>query len=127
MWELTNEARRKAGLPPMALDPRLNASAQEKANDMAVRDYYGHESPEGVKGAALVFKHMPGKCQYASENLTTLLVPISYSRKAIDGWMSSTKGHREAILDTRYDSVGFGVAKDKHGNSHVVQHFCQPK
>lgn len=127
MWELTNEARRKAGLPPVALDPRLNASAQEKANDMAVRDYYGHKSPEGVEGYSLVYNHAPGRCQYASENLTILLVPTSYSREAIDGWMTSTKGHREAILDKRYDLVGFGVAKDKHGNSLVVQHFCQLK
>ena len=70
---------------------------------------------------------MPGKCRYAGENLANILLPDSNSRKAIDGWMSSTKGHREAILDKEYDSVGFGVAKDKYGNSLIVQHFCDLK
>lgn len=125
MLELTNEERRKAGLHLLALDQRLNASAQEKANDMQTRDYYGHESPDGVKGFSLVFKHMPDKCRYTGENLAHQLVPTSNSRNPIDGWMSSTKGHREAILDKRYDLVGFGVAKDKYGNSLIVQHFCE--
>ena len=125
MLELVNKERVKVGVAPLKIDERLNASAQEKADDMQKRDYYGHESPDGIEGFSLVFRHMPGKCRYASENLATLLVPISNSRKAIDGWMSSTKGHREAILDKKYDLVGFGIAKDKHGNSLVVQHFCE--
>lgn len=125
MLELVNKERVKVGVAPLKIDERLNASAQEKADDMQARDYYGHESPDGIEGFSLVFRHMPGKCRYASENLATLLVPISNSRKAIDGWMSSTKGHREAILDKKYDLVGFGIAKDKHGNSLVVQHFCE--
>ena len=125
MLELVNKERTKVGAAPLKLDERLNASAQEKADDMQNRDYYGHKSPDGIEGFSLVFKHMPGKCRYASENLAILLVSISNSREAIDGWMSSTKGHREAILDKKYDLVGFGVAKNKYGNSLVVQHFCE--
>ena len=127
MLELVNQERAKVGVAPLKLDERLNASAQEKANDMQNRDDYGHESPEGVKGFSLVFKHMPDKCQYAGENLATLLVPTSNSRIAIDTWMHSTKGHREAIIDKKYDLVGFGVSKDKYGSSLVVQHFCELK
>ncbi len=125
MLELVNKERAKVGAAPLKLDERLNASAQEKANDMQNRDYYGHESPDGIEGYSLVFKHMPNRCRYASENLAILLVSISNSRETIDGWMSSTKGHREAILDKKYDLVGFGVAKNKYGNSLVVQHFCE--
>ena len=127
MLELVNKERAKVGAAPLKLDERLNASAQEKANDMQNCDYYGHVSPEGTRGTLFVFKHMPSKCQYAGENLANILVPDSNSRKAIDGWMSSTKGHREAILDKDYDLVGFGVSKDKYGNSLVVQHFCELK
>ena len=127
MLELVNQERAKVGVAPLKLDERLNASAQEKADDMQNRGYYGHGSPEGTRGTLFVFKHMPGKCRYAGENLANILLPDSNSRKAIDGWMSSTKGHREAILDKEYDSVGFGVAKDKYGNSLIVQHFCDLK
>lgn len=124
MLELVNQERAKVGAAPLKLDERLNASAQEKADDMQNRDYYGHVSPEGVRGTLFVFKHMPSKCQYAGENLANILIPDSNSRNPISTWMSSTKGHREAILDKGYDLVGFGIAKDKYGNSLIVQHFC---
>ena len=124
MLELVNEERAKVGAAPLKLDERLNASAQEKADDMQNRDYYGHVSPEGTRGTLFVFKHMPSKCRYAGENLANILVPDSNSRNPISTWMSSTKGHREAILDKDYDLVGFGIAKDKYGNSLIVQHFC---
>ena len=124
MLELVNEERAKVGVAPLKLDERLNASAQEKADDMQNRDYYGHVSPEGTRGTLFVFKHMPSKCRYAGENLANILVPDSNSRNPISTWMSSNKGHREAILDKGYDLVGFGVSKDKYGNSLIVQHFC---
>ena len=124
MLELVNEERAKVGVAPLRLDERLNASAQEKADDMQNRDYYDHKSPDGTEGYSLVFKHMPNKCRYASENLANILIPDSNSRNPISTWMSSTKGHREAILDKDYDLVGFGIAKDKYGNSLIVQHFC---
>lgn len=124
MLELVNQERAKVGAEPLKLDERLNASAQEKADDMQNRDYYGHVSPEGTRGTLFVFKHMPSKCRYAGENLANILVPDSNSRNPISTWMSSTKGHREAILDKDYDLVGFGIAKDKYGNSLIVQHFC---
>lgn len=124
MLELVNQERAKVGVAPLKLDERLNASAQEKADDMQNRDYYGHVSPEGTRGTIFVFKHMPSKCRYAGENLANILVPDSNSRNPISTWMSSTKGHREAILDKDYDLVGFGIAKDKYGNSLIVQHFC---
>ena len=124
MLELVNQERAKVGVAPLKLDERLNASAQEKADDMQNRDYYDHKSPDGIEGYSLVFKHMPNKCRYASENLANILIPDSNSRNPISTWMSSTKGHREAILDKNYDLVGFGIAKDKYGNSLIVQHFC---
>lgn len=124
MLELVNQERAKVGAAPLKLDERLNASAQEKADDMQNRDYYGHVSPEGTRGTLFVFKHVPSKCRYAGENLANILVPDSNSRNPISTWMSSTKGHRGAILDKDYDLVGFGIAKDKYGNSLIVQHFC---
>lgn len=124
MLELVNQERAKVGAAPLKLDERLNASAQEKADDMQNRDYYDHKSPDGIEGYSLVFKHMPNRCRYASENLANILIPDSNSRNTISTWMSSTKGHREAILDKDYDLVGFGIAKDKYGNSLIVQHFC---
>ena len=114
MLELVNQERAKVGVAPLRLDERLNASAQEKADDMQNRGYYGHVSPEGTRGTLFVFKHMPSKCRYAGENLAEVSNTDSKfgsSRFTIDNWMHSTKGHREAILDAKYSLVGFGVSK----------------
>lgn len=58
MLELVNQERAKVGVAPLRLDERLNASAQEKADDMQNRDYYDHKSPDSIEGYSLVFKHM---------------------------------------------------------------------
>lgn len=128
MLELVNQERAKVGVAPLKLDERLNASAQEKADDIQNRGYYDHKSPDGIEGYSLVFKHMPSKCRYASENLAEVSTTDSKfgsSRFTIDNWMHSTKGHREAILDAKYSLVGFGISKQGY-DLIVVQHFCQP-
>ncbi len=127
--ELVNKERTKVGVAPLKLDERLNASAQEKADDMQNRDYYDHKSPDGIEGYSLVFKHMPNRCRYASENLAKVSSAdgkVGNSRFTIDNWMRSTKGHREAILDAKYSLVGFGISKQGY-DLIVVQHFCELK
>ena len=83
MLELVNQERAKVGAALLKLDERLNASAQEKADDMQNRDYYGHVSPEGTRGTLFVFKHIPSKCRYAGENLANILIPDSNSRNPV--------------------------------------------
>lgn len=129
MLELVNQERTKVGVAPLRLDERLNASAQEKADDMQNRDYYDHKSPDSIEGYSLVFKHMQNRCRYASENLAKVSTAdgkIGNSRFTIDNWMRSTKGHREAILDAKYSLVGFGISKQGY-DLIVVQHFCELK
>ena len=129
MLELVNQERAKVGAAPLKLDERLNASAQEKADDMQNRGYYDHKSPDSIEGYSLVFKHMQNRCRYASENLAKVSTAdgkIGNSRFTIDNWMRSTKGHREAILDAKYSLVGFGISKQGY-DLIVVQHFCELK
>ena len=129
MLELVNQERAKVGAAPLRLDERLNASAQEKADDMQNRGYYDHKSPDSIEGYSLVFKHMQNRCRYASENLAKVSTAdgkVGNSRFTIDNWMRSTKGHREAILDAKYSLVGFGISKQGY-DLIVVQHFCELK
>ena len=129
MLELVNQERAKVGVAPLRLDERLNASAQEKADDMQNRDYSDHKSPDSIEVYSLVFKHMQNRCRYASENLAKVSTAdgkIGNSRFTIDNWMRSTKGHREAILDAKYSLVGFGISKQGY-DLIVVQHFCELK
>ncbi len=120
--ELVNKERAKVGAAPLKLDERLNASAQEKADDMISRNYRDHLSPEGVHGYELVFKHTGGECRHAGENLAWRTDnTVGTTRSAFNWWMSS-KPHRKAIQDSKYTKTGIGINKDI-----VVQHFCELK
>ncbi|MGC8839662.1 MAG: CAP domain-containing protein, partial [Anaerolineae bacterium] len=45
--ELTNQARREAGLPPLKLNETLQAVALAHAQDMAEHDFVGHVGSDG--------------------------------------------------------------------------------
>jgi len=120
MLELVNQERAKVGAAPLKLDERLNASAQEKADDMQNRDYYGHVSPEGVHGYSLAENRTKGSCGLVGENIIKNRYDAN-SQNTINGWMNS-EPHRKAILDSRYTKTGFGISKGS-----IVQHFCEEK
>ncbi len=120
--ELVNQERQRVGVKPLEVDPRINTSAQEKADDMVNRNYRDHVSPEGMHGYELVFKHTGGECRRAGENLTWRTDNSSdTSRDAFNWWMSS-EPHRKALQNPKYTKTGIGVK-----NGVVVQHFCELK
>ena len=119
--ELVNKERARIGVAPLEVDPRINASAQEKADDMVNRNYRDHVSPEGVHGYELVFKHTGGECRHAGENLAWRTDNTVGTTQSAFNWWISSKPHRKAIQDPKYTKTGIGINKDV-----VVQHFCQP-
>lgn len=119
--ELVNEERKRIGVPPLMVDPRLVASAQEKADDMQNRDYRAHRSPDGVHGYEIARRHTGYDCSYLGENLSwTIDKNTGTSQSAFDGWMSS-EPHRKALQDARYATTGIATNREVS-----VQHFCIP-
>lgn len=113
LYKRTNQEREKRGIAPLKLDTRLNQSAKMKAEDMQKYDYFDHKNPLTNKhGYSYIFE-IWSECLHASENLNENSIgdPI--------GDLMTSKPHRAAILDPRYESVGFAIV-DKY----VVQHFC---
>lgn len=101
----TNEERIAGGLSGLGLNAKLNQAAQAKANDMAARDYWSHNTPEG--DAPWVFISNAGyQYKSAGENLA---YGFDSSTEAIIGWMNSP-GHKANIMNTGYTEVGFGMA-----------------
>lgn len=124
LLKLTNDERSKKGLAPLKIDQRLNNSAQQVAQDMHDRDYFTHFDPVTNKPHTdIIWAHTgTDVCSYVSENISyTGDDGYSTANTAINWWMNSTK-HREAILDQRYDTVGFGI-----DGKYVAQHFCDAK
>lgn len=118
IFTLVNAERTQRGLKPLIRDTRLDASAQTKADDMYINNYFGHVSPStGVHGYENID---PKLCSYRSENLTETYVGETgnLSEKSVESWIKSTS-HREAILNPQYSLTGVAVSGNK-----VVQHFC---
>ncbi|MEU5433525.1 CAP domain-containing protein [Streptomyces sp. NPDC020719] len=107
---LANTERAKAGCSPLKADSRLNSSAQEHADDMAARNYYEHDTPEGKNAgdrmtAAGYDWHKWGENIHRS--------PKS-PEAAMHDWMNSP-GHRANILDCGFKDIGVGVNLSDNG------------
>jgi uncharacterized protein YkwD len=122
IFQLTNEARHKNGLPALDWDSDLAANAREKSDDMLKNNYFSHTSPEGKtlkdrfqeeKPASIKNISRIGENIYMGAKLDYTTDVKTQARLVVDGWMTSP-GHRRNILDPKYSYLGVGVsAKDK--------------
>lgn len=115
----TNTQRVQHGLGQLALSATLSQAAQAKANDMASRNYWSHNTPDGQE--PWVFISQVGY-QYTSAG-ENLAYGFDSSEQTLVGWMNSP-GHKANILNTNYTEVGFGIANSENyqgnGNQTVV-------
>jgi hypothetical protein len=121
----TNEVRAKNGVAGLKLDPLLSRAAQAKAEDMAARGYFAHQTPDGrtpwdwIEGAGYDFLA-------AAENLA---VGYPTDDGLISAWMES-EGHRHNLLNQKYTDVGIGIARGRYKGQEtifVVQMFGKPR
>ncbi len=122
--ELTNQERSGAGQKPLEKDERLMKAAQQKAEDMAAKSYFSHQSPSGwdpkdwIESSGYVWKRCGENTAFNYETPEELLA----------GWMSSA-GHRANILSQRFEEIGVGLAVgDYNGKTGIfaVQMFASP-
>jgi len=117
LLKAVNKERHDAGVPVLAIDTRLNNSAQKKADEMFITGVYGHVNSKGVRGYTYAEQATDFTCDTVSENLVWDTGTLSLE-DAMASWMNSP-AHRDAILDAKYSLTGFGIA-----NNIAVQHFC---
>jgi hypothetical protein len=122
---LTNQARKDAGLPELKLNNLLNQAAVGKANDMLSKEYFAHESPTNVT-PWYWFKQAGYNYAYAGENLA---MDFFTSEDTMKAWLASPS-HKKNILNSNYKEIGIGIAKGNFKGAStiiVVQHFAAPK
>lgn len=115
MVELTNESRVEVGLEPLAVNEKLEQSAKAKADDMFVKQYFDHISPEGLT-PWYWFGLSNYEYAFAAENLAIDFVTAEGAHNA---FMKST-GHRENILGTDYEEIGIAVVSGKFENKDSI-------
>ncbi|MFB6842020.1 CAP domain-containing protein [Streptomyces sp. NPDC056361] len=107
---LANAERERAGCGPLRAEDHLRTAAQGHADDMAARDYYRHDSPEGrdagdrITGAGYAWSTW-------GENIHR--GPRTPAR-AMEDWMESP-GHRANILNCAFRDIGVGVTLTANG------------
>jgi uncharacterized protein YkwD len=115
MLARANAERATAGLPPLALDARLNDAAQRHAEDMLLRSYYSHSSPEGRSPGDRVRKsgYTP---RLVGENIARGALSVN---EVMDNWMASRE-HRNNLLHPGFAHLGVGVAVGRNSVGYTV-------
>ena len=57
VFEMTNQVRRARGLAPLVKDDELREVARSYSNDMLVRRFFDHTTPDGVPFDARISDH----------------------------------------------------------------------
>jgi hypothetical protein len=103
----TNAQRTANSVNALSLNGKLDAAAQASADDMAARNYWSHNTPDGNPPWIWATNQGYGY-QKIGQNLAT---GFNDEQTTINGWMNSPS-HRENLLDPAFTDVGFGFANN---------------
>ncbi|HVJ18542.1 MAG TPA: CAP domain-containing protein [Polyangiaceae bacterium] len=110
--ELSNEERAQGGCcgarcfepsAALTLDQNLQVSARLHARDMAIRDFFSHETPDGDTMVDRVHAAGFAGCA-AGENIAQ---GQQSPEQVVESWMSS-EGHCANILSSDFTALGVG-------------------
>ncbi len=125
LTDLANADRVQNSLPTVTTNTLLTEAAQNKANDMAKRGYFSHNTPEGLTPWYWI-EGVGYKFVYAGENLA---VDFDDSVQVENAWMNSP-GHRANILSSHFTEVGIASASGMYQGRpaiFVVEMFGSPQ
>ena len=105
--QLVNQERMIEGLRPLHYNGRLYDSARNHSRDMAMANYYSHDSRNGRKFFERIFAsgYPVSKC---GENIAH---GFSTPEEVFEGWMNSPD-HLVNIMNTEFTELGVGYACD---------------
>ncbi len=123
--ELTNQERAELGLPPLESNAVLKQAAEAKARDMFLKNYWAHNSPDGLE--PWDFVDQAGYIYLsAGENLAK---DFNHSASVIKAWMNSPT-HRDNIINSQFGEIGVAVVDGELNGfktTLVVQMFGTPQ
>ncbi len=101
---LVNNERVKEGIHKLEFCEDLNSVANLKSKDMAIYNYFSHNSPN--YGSLFdMLKKRDIKYMAAGENIA---MGQKTPKQVVEAWMNSP-GHRQNILNSNYNKIGIGV------------------
>ena len=125
---MTNQHRVDNGLPRLERNSEIDAIAQAHAQDMGIRDYYSHTTPEGLQA-----RHRARNAGYQwtwgyTENIHrrhTARTEFELAQSIVSGGIN-TPDTEENILNGGSSRMGVGVHIPENGPVLVVINFSGP-
>jgi uncharacterized YkwD family protein/spore coat assembly protein SafA len=117
---LVNVERAKAGVPAITQNSEVGRVARIKSEDFVKNNYFSHTSPtygspfDMLKSFGITFTA-------AGENIAS---GQKTAADVMNSWMNSS-GHKANILNSTYNKIGVGVAKDSSGSIYWTQMFIR--
>jgi uncharacterized protein YkwD len=117
--ELANQARTKAKLPPLSINPQLLKAARDHASNMAKKCEMNHvldgkDPPQRVKSQSYEYEKV-------AENIASC--EKGTPSDVFKNWME-TQHNKENILNEEFKEVGIGVAKNDKGEFYYTLVFA---
>lgn len=122
--DLTNESRLAYNQPALIRNEKLDQAAELKGKDMAEKQYFSHDSPEGVTPWFWIQK-VGYNFLYAGENLAIDFTEATDVEKA---WLNSP-AHRANIMNIDFREIGIAVVEgvyQGYPTMYIVQMFGTP-
>ena len=101
-FNLVNQERIVRGIAPLLISENCVDAAQYHADDMDQNNYFSHDGLDETWSERFARFGVTGR---RGENIAQSGTPES----AVNSWMGS-QGHRENILDPRYQYTGMGYS-----------------
>ena len=109
VFQALNATRASEHVPPVALDTRLSDIAQRYAVEMALNNFFGHVSPEGL-GPFARMSRAGYRYRYAGEDLA-----IDGSALTAAQLLENDPAHRRVMANANFRRVGIGTAHSGQG------------
>ncbi|MFA4904595.1 MAG: CAP domain-containing protein [Desulfobaccales bacterium] len=126
VFELTNQHRRAKSVAPLSKDDELRDVARAYSNDMLVRRFFDHTTPDGVPYHRRISSNYRHWVRSIGENIWSAWGyktsnASSLAKEIVDDWLSSP-GHRAILLDPDFTHLGVGVSA-RNGTILATQEF----
>lgn len=113
LFEAVNRYRREHHKIPLERRAELDRVARAHSADMAARDYFSHQTPEGRSWVDRLRDGGIEGFAMAGENVGVTTKP-SPNDEILKGWIHSAV-HRENLLASPYNATGLGIARRADG------------
>jgi uncharacterized protein YkwD len=121
---MTNEVRRREGLPVLLENDLLKRSTTMKTVDMASREYFAHENPDGRRLPDLL-EDVGYSYTMAGENLA---MGVATASDILQSWTKSPK-HYANIVESNFTEQGVHIVSGMSSGwpvVYVAHHFGKP-